>query len=220
MIPISFSFIALGGLATQAAGKLRGLKPLQTGSAVSWESGGNPTLKPMRTGAPVSWEGSGNTISKQGVGVPITDKSYWADRYVYCDLTFENEKGERLVMNDAVVSLSRSRNIVSTRMVGMDGTVKEYISEGDYDINIVVGIVAVENGVIVDKYPEDGIRQVKAFLDRKTALGVHSVFLDLFDVNSIVVKSFSVTQNTASNYQVISISAVSDEEYNIYSEYK
>lgn len=48
-------------------------------------------------------------------------------------------------------------------MVGMDGTVKEYINEGDYQINIVVGVAAVRNGVIVDEYPEDGLRELRAF---------------------------------------------------------
>lgn len=200
MNPVSFSFIA-AGIANQTVGSLYGLKPLQTV-------------------VPVTWEGDRNTMTTQKVGVPITDKSYWSDRYVYCELTFENEKGVQLVMTDAVVSISRARNIVCTQMVGKDGTVKEYINEGDYELSIIVGIVAVENGFIVDKYPEDGIRQVKAFLDRKTALGVHSEFLDLFDINSIVVKSFQVTQDTASNYQVINISAVSDDEYNIYSQYE
>lgn len=52
-------------------------------------------------------------------------------------------------------------------MVGMDGTVKEYINEGDYQINIVVGVAAVRNGVIVDEYPEDGLRELRAFFDER-----------------------------------------------------
>lgn len=134
-----------------------------------------------------------------------------------CELTLCRNESELLVINDAVCAVSRTKNIVTTQMVGMDGTVKEYINEGDYQINIVVGVAAVRNGVIVDEYPEEGLRELSAFLDEKAAIKVHSAFLEIFDIGSIVIKSFSVTQDTASNYQSVSISAVSDGDYNVYS---
>lgn len=134
-----------------------------------------------------------------------------------CELTLRKQDGRTLVINDAVCAISRAKNIVTTQMVGMDGTVKEYINEGDYQINIVVGVAAVHNGVIVDEYPEEGLRELRAFFDEKAAINVHSVFLEIFDIGSIVVKSFSVSQDTASNYQSVSISAMSDGDYNVYS---
>ena len=195
--PVSFMFIATGA-SIQAKGALY-------------------RFKPSRTGQSPSWDGRENGITPRDLTSPITDKSFWEGRYALCELTFENSKGERLVMNDAVVAISRSKNIVTTQMVGMNGTVKEYINDGDYSLNIVVGVAAVRDGVIVDEYPADGLRELRAFLDDNEALSVHSEFLDVFDINSIVVKSFAVSQDTASNYQSVSISAVSDEEYNIYS---
>lgn len=150
------------------------------------------------------------------LGSPITDKRYWEGRYALCELTLQDEAGERLVMNDAVVAVSRAKNIVTTQMVGRDGTVKEYINAGDYQLNILVGVAAVRDGVIVDEYPEDGLRELRAFLDGNTALQVHSAFLDIFDINRVVIKSYSLTQDTASNYQSLTISAISDEEYTIY----
>ena len=195
--PVSFMFIAAGA-AIQAKGALY-------------------RFKPSRTGQSPNWDGRENDITTHNLTSPITDKSYWAGRYALCELTFENSKGERLVMNDAIVAISRSKNIVTTQRVGMNGTVKEYINDGDYSLNIVVGVAAVRDGVIVDEYPADGLRELRAFLDDNEALSVHSEFLDVFDINSIVVKSFSVSQDTAYNYQSVSISAVSDEEYNIYS---
>ena len=79
-----------------------------------------------------------------------------------------------------------------------------------------MGVAAVRNGVLVDEYPEEGIRVLRAFFDEKNAIGIHSVFLDLFGIDSVVIKEFSVSQNTASNYQSVSISAISDGEYNVY----
>ena len=107
-------------------------------------------FKPSRIGQSPSWDGRENKISTHDVKSPITDKSYWDGRYALCELTFENSKGERLVMNDAIVAISRAKNIVTTQMVGMNGTVKEYICDGDYSINILVGVVALKDGYIVD----------------------------------------------------------------------
>lgn len=195
--PVSYIFISAGA-AIQAKGALY-------------------RFNPSRTGQSPNWDGRNNSITPRELTSPITDKSFWEGRYALCELTFENSKGERLIMNDAIVAISRSKNIVTTQMVGMNGTIKEYINDGDYNLNIVVGVAAVKDGVIVDEYPSEGLRNLRTFLDDNEALNVHSEFLDVFDISSIVISSFSVSQDTASNYQSVSISAISDEEYDIFS---
>ena len=103
----------------------------------------------------------------------------------------------------------------------MDGMVKEYINDGDYGINLIVGVQAVRDGKIVDEYPSDGITQLRQFFDVKETIYVHSEFLELFDISKVVVQNFSVTQATESNYQPIELSLLSDGDYNVYStEYK
>ena len=94
---------------------------------------------------------------------------------------------------------------------------KEYINEGDWNINIVVGVQAVRGGVITDDYPDEELRQLREFLDEKKPLEVYSAFLDIFDITKVVIKNYSATQATEANYQAVSISAVSDEDYEIYS---
>lgn len=54
-------------------------------------------------------------------------------------------------------------------------------------------------------------------LEAKEALKIHSEFLDVFNIDRIVIKSFSAAQMTESNYQAIEISTVSDEDYEIFS---
>ncbi|AGB29755.1 hypothetical protein Prede_2579 [Prevotella dentalis DSM 3688] len=197
MLPISFKFVA-AGTAIQAKGPLYKFHPARTGQAPDWSN-------------------RGSRISPNDVATPITDKSYWEGRYALCELTFEKEDGERLVMNDAIVAISQQKEIVMTALVGMDGTVKEYINQGDYQVNILVGILATENGTITDRYPEDGIRQLHVFMEEKHAIKVYSTFFDLFNIDRIVIKGFDVAQATESNYQQISLSAVSDSDYNIFS---
>ena len=46
---------------------------------------------------------------------------------------------------------------------------------------------------------------------------MQSAFFDLFEINRLVVKSYSLTQGTESNYQELTISALSDNEYNVFS---
>ena len=59
---------------------------------------------------------------------------------------------------------------------------------------------------------------IRKFFDIDEAIGVYSEFLDMFDIDHIVITGFSLTQSTESNYQAISVSAISDTEYDIYSE--
>ena len=165
----------------------------------------------------VDWSGAGGKAETHEAGTPITDKAFWEGRYALCVLTLENSKGERLEVDNAIVSVSQQKQIVTTQVVGRRGTVKEYISDGDYSVNISVGIQPVEGGVIKDEYPVEGVRELRKFLAESGTLRVQSAFLDLWEITRIVVKSFNATQATASNYQQVQITADSDEEYNVYS---
>lgn len=147
----------------------------------------------------------------------MTDPSVWADRYALCTLYFRKESGEQLEMNDAVVSVSRKKNIVTTQLVGMDGTVKEYVNADDYSIKIAVGVQAVKDGVFVDEYPTEGIKELRKFFDLNEPIMVSSEFLKIFEIDRLVITDFAVNQTTESNYQPITLSALSDAEYNVYS---
>ena len=118
---------------------------------------------------------------------------------------------------DAVAAVTRERRIVSTEVVGRAGSVKEYVTEGDWSVSLVVGVQPVEAGYIEDVYPLDALRSLRRVLEAKMAIEVYSEFLSIFDIDRIVVKGYSVQQATESNYQAVSITAVSDDDYNIYS---
>lgn len=197
MLPISFKFTAV--------------------SAVHQFKGVLYRFRPDRTSPPPNWDNDGANMTTREVVTPYTDKSWWADRYALCEVTFRKESGEELIMNDVVAAISKRKNIVTTPLVGMDGTVKEYINDGDYSISLLVGVQAIEDGLIVDKYPSEGITQLRGFFDVKEPIYVHSDFLDLFDISKVVVNSFSVKQTTESNYQPIELQLLSDEDYNVYS---
>lgn len=195
MTPINFQFIAAGA-ARQARAALFRLKPSQVNKELP------------------SWEGHGGTIATAGLTIPITDRSYWEGRYVLTEITLRKEDGETLMVNDATVNITREKHMVRTTLVGLEGTIKEYIANGDYDIGITVGITAVnDEGQIIDEYPGDGIRKVKEFLEENKAIEVTSVFFEIFGIDRMVITRFSLDQDTHSNRQVIDIKALSDEDY-------
>ena len=169
--PISFEFTA-AGIARRARLALTPLHPpQQAGRASSLrERQDKFALRPSQAShlQPPSWDGHGRAPATAEVSIPITDRAFWENRYVLTELRLYKGEGEDnvLVINDAVVSLSREKRIVRTPLTGLDGTVKEYICNGDYDITVAVGIVAVNAaGQIVDEYPAKGIGRVKEFLD-------------------------------------------------------
>lgn len=151
------------------------------------------------------------------IGQPITAPEYWEGRWVLCPLRLERENGEGLTFADAVVAASREHRIVSTTLVGRDGTVKEYINAGDWSVNIVLGLQHTEGGMITDEWPGTEVRELRKLLETKEALRVYSEFLDALSIGRLVVRSYAVRQMTESNYQVYEISAVSDEDYEIFS---
>lgn len=164
-----------------------------------------------------SYSKEGREFTPSPVGVPITDPADWLGAYTFCTLLLRLEDGAELSIPDAVVAMTRTKQIVTTQVVGMVGTVKEYISDGDFDINIAVGIQGVEDGKIANVYPEDGLRELRKFLEVDKPISVQSAFFDLFEINRLVIKSYSLTQGTESNYQELTISALSDNEYNVFS---
>lgn len=195
MTPINFQFIAAGA-ARQARAALFRLKPSQVNKELP------------------SWEGHGGTIATAGLTIPITDRSYWEGRYILTEITLRKEDGETLMINDATVNITREKHMVRTTLVGLEGTIKEYIANGDYDIGITVGITTVnDEGQIIDEYPGDGIRKVKEFLEENKAIEVTSIFFEIFGIDRMVITRFSLNQDTHSNRQVIDIKALSDESY-------
>ncbi|MDR0872166.1 MAG: DUF6046 domain-containing protein [Prevotellaceae bacterium] len=125
-------------------------------------------------------------------------------------------------LEEAVISITKSKKIVSTEIVGGNGTIKEFIGDNDMNIDIAVGIVATdEAGNIIDEYPTDGVRALRELLDKREALKISSEFFEVLDLGAmfyIVVTEYSITQQTHSNRQTVKIKAVSDYDYTIYSE--
>jgi len=116
---------------------------------------------------------------------------------------------------------------VATPVLNGKGTVKEMITDGDLDLTITLAVVSgsaegdFDNSITesYDTYPYNGVERLRKLLDEPERLDVVSDFLNLFDLDGgelgIVVKSYSVHQNTHLNRQVFEIQALSDYDYNL-----
>jgi hypothetical protein len=134
----------------------------------------------------------------------------WLGKTALTKLSFKNKTTLKTYsFDEALINVSRQKNIVETVVVGRDGTVKEFISNGDFSLDIQIGIESEDNF----SYPEAELKSFEKLMSEKREIEVGSDFLFIFGITEIVVKSYSVPQQTHSNRQVVSIQAVSDKPY-------
>lgn len=126
-------------------------------------------------------------------------------------------KGKRVELLECIITINQEKNIVSTPMQGRDGTIKEYISDGDYSISIEA---AVNNYSEIEEtkskeYPIEKLEELIALLKVQDGLEIQSDFLTLFKITSAVIKSYGMVQETHSNRQSFQIQMLSDTPYEI-----
>ena len=131
-------------------------------------------------------------------------------------LAFQYE-GKRVDLIECIITINQEKNIVTTPMQGRDGTIKEYISNGDFAITIDA---AVNNYNETDDenskaYPIDKLKELIFMLNVKDGLEVQSDFLTFFKISSAVIKSYGLVQETHSNRQSFQIQMLSDTPYEI-----
>lgn len=122
-------------------------------------------------------------------GLPVFDVLEF-DKLDYTDLNGKKYSLTSMTFGTVLIDVTMSKNIVTTAIQGRNGTVKEYISDGDFQINI--------KGVIVgygqDVKPLDLKKQLIEFCKAPVEFGVASNFLSDFDIHSMVIKDYSFPQ--------------------------
>lgn len=111
-----------------------------------------------------------------------------------------------IVIDHVLINVSQTKNIVTTPIQGRNGTVKEYISDGDYQIEITGTISSDTNN-----YPETDVNELVQILRAPVAINIISEFLNWFDIHSVVVTDYSFPQTEGvRNVQEFSINLLSD----------
>ena len=134
--------------------------------------------------------------------------------------TFEKPLNKAVYIKECLITIFQEKNIICTPINGREGTIKEYISDGDFDITLDVGLSNVdfynlENNTKHQEYPLEKVDELIKFLKLDDSLKVHNDILKMFGVYDIVVKSYTVPQETHSNRQTLSIKCLSEAPYEI-----
>lgn len=112
------------------------------------------------------------------------------------------------IFETALISISQTKNIVRTSIAGNDGTVKEYMSEGDYSISLN-GVIA---GDVANQRPDTiKLQTLLNYLRAPLAIPITCNFLNEFGITDIVVESYNAGQREGSrNIIDVSIQMISD----------
>jgi hypothetical protein len=135
---------------------------------------------------------------------------------VVSDITFKgrtyiNNAGKSVTFADVrletvLLVVSQSKKIELTEIAGRNGTVKEYISDGDYEV-AVNGIITGPNG----HHPAEEVRALKNMLDASVEIEVVSRYLQNLDIYNLVVKDYAFQQEAGGYaYQGFTINCLSD----------
>lgn len=128
--------------------------------------------------------------------------------------SYKNLEGEQIdfegIRVDTVLfDVSQQKNIIKTDIQGRNGSVKEYISDGDFAVTIRGAIVNPEGAV----YPEEDVLKLVEICKVQKSIQVNSRFLnDVFDIFDLVIESYSFPQSEGiENVQFFELSCVSDD---------
>jgi hypothetical protein len=113
--------------------------------------------------------------------------------------TLDPDAGKRDLRIDTVLlTVQMTRNIVRTAIPGRDGTVKEYVSDGDYLVSV--------QGAIVSEFPTVFPREDVDLLNRyclsKQSVSVSSFFLDVFQITTVVIEDVKFLEKEGSRNEV------------------
>ena len=119
-----------------------------------------------------------------------------------------------IVLDCVLFDVAQSKTIITTPIQGFNGTVKEFISDGDYTLNIKGVINGTKNGV----YPLTQAKNLFEGLKANIEIEVVSWYLnELFGITHIVITDFQLNQlqgnQTAVSYE---IQAISDKPIELY----
>ena len=168
--------------------------------------------KVLKASDVVGQEGNPKFSKEEYFGAVIQDKV----TFKVIDINVSPPKHLEFTFHECLFTINRPKNIVTTAMQGRDGTIKEYVSNDDYQITLEAGIDSYLGNEQSDKrfeYPAEQLEELIQILNFPNELEVTSDFLKLFKIYSVVVTQYNLTQETHTNRQSIQIQLLSDEPY-------
>lgn len=157
--------------------------------------------------------GKSRTAGRENIlsdgGSPLWKKDMQG-RWYFMPVIFSHKEKEYEIPN-AVISITGSKTIVETPMVGRQGTVKELINIKDYDINIA--------GVAMDSdFPESQLKRLSELFKINEAVKLKCALTDIFldEDDQVVIRSMDfVEMKGTETAQIVKMSLVSDRSFEL-----
>lgn len=107
-------------------------------------------------------------------------------------LQLKPEEGKTLEFIDkhAIITIQRNKQLVVTQVVGRDLSRKELVGNGDYTIKVSGKIVDNQR----DVYPTKEVQKFLEIMNANDVILCYSPFLSNIGISSMVVKSFTLSQ--------------------------
>jgi hypothetical protein len=102
-----------------------------------------------------------------------------------------------VLIDTVLFKVGQQKHIVKTAIQGRNGTVKEYVSDGDYSIVMEI-VINGGNGV----YPKEAVNALIACLQCTTALTINSWFIRQYGITEMVVDYYEQDQVQGSHSSV------------------
>lgn len=133
-------------------------------------------------------------------------------------LTTDGDKDWWLLPTEPMISISGG-NVITRRNVakvsGKDkalrGTIKERWAQDDYNISIDGLFTRHEEW----KYPDADVRKLRGMLESRKAINVKCQLFEIFGIDRIVVEKFDIPFTKGEENQSYSISAYSDDDWDL-----
>lgn len=132
-----------------------------------------------------------------GLGTPVYDQLV-IKRAIDTLPTNEQSGDDFVKLDSVIVTINQTRNIVTTPIQGRNGTVKEYISDGDFEINIKGLVVSISP----QRAPREIMENIANLFSLPNEIVVVSDYISLFKIDYAVVQSYAFSQVEGSLNQI------------------
>lgn len=127
---------------------------------------------------------------------------------VFSSATFRHPiTRERMDFLTVLFEVHQTKNIDTVAVTGLNGTIKTYVSDGDFDIRMR-GMLIADNP---NDYPIEEVKQLTELLKQPLSIEVVCDYLQLFGIYNLVIQDYNFPQSEGTqNTQVFEINALSD----------
>ena len=130
-------------------------------------------------------------------------------------ISSSQDSGDEVLLTTVLIDVVQEKNIITTAVANRDYTVKEFISEGDFQITVRGALVSED----AELYPSDQVRNLFFLLKKKHSLYVVCEYLRQFNIYQFVVTHYSFPQKEGfQNMQLFELSAISDDPIDLIEE--